>query len=101
MEQLKRRNRDLADVATGGDTKSQAAWSGLAEDELALNPDTPTVAAPGSMEKVMMLQARYAAGVPLWDKRDSSDHGPRQPAKALSAAALNESDNWSVGSLEI
>ncbi len=100
MEQLKRRSLNLADVATGGDTKSQAARIGLAEDDLVLNPDTPTVAAPGSMEKVMMLQARYAAGVPLWDKRDSSDHGQRQPATALSAKALNESVG-KVESLEI
>ena len=93
MEQLKRRSLNL-----GGDTTSQAAGIGLAEDDL--DPDTPTVAAPGSMEKVMMLQARYAAGVPLWDKRDSSDHGQRQPATALSAKALNESGG-KVESLEI
>ena len=91
MEQLKRRSLNLADVATGGDTKSQAARIGLAEDDLVLNPDTPTVAAPGSMEKVMMLHARYVAGVPLWDEQDSNDHS--QAASSLmrpSAGAVDE-----------
>ena len=90
MEQLKRRSLDLVDVATGGNTSSRADWIAPATDGLDLNPDTPTVAAPGSMEKVMMLQARYAAGVPLWDKRDSYDHD-RQPATALSATAVDNS----------
>ena len=78
-----------------GTVSADSPWA-----EVELDPETPTMAAPGSMEKVMMLQARYAAGVPLWDKRDSSDHGQRQPATALSAKALNESVG-KVESLEI
>ncbi len=36
----------------------------------------PTEAKPGSEDKVKMLSARYAAGVPLWHDRDCYDHGP-------------------------
>jgi hypothetical protein len=51
------------------------------EDELAFNftgvdPLDPTAAKPGSMDKVKMLAARYAAGVPLWHESDCYDHGP-------------------------
>lgn len=48
-------------------------------DELSLvgvNPLTPTEAKPGSEDKVRMLAARYAAGVPLWHDSDCYDHGP-------------------------
>jgi hypothetical protein len=40
------------------------------------DPLDPTGAKPGSEEKVRMLAARYAAGVPLWHDRDCYDHGP-------------------------
>ncbi len=36
----------------------------------------PTEAKPGSEDKVKMLSARYAAGVPLWHDSDCYDHGP-------------------------
>jgi hypothetical protein len=36
----------------------------------------PTEAKPGSEDKVRMLTARYAAGVPLWHDSDCYDHGP-------------------------
>ena len=36
----------------------------------------PTEAKPGSEDKVKMLSARYAAGVPLWHDEDCYDHGP-------------------------
>lgn len=36
----------------------------------------PTEAKPGSEDKVRMLTARYAAGVPLWHGEDCYDHGP-------------------------
>jgi len=39
-------------------------------------PLTPTEAKPGSEDKVRMLSARYAAGVPLWHGADCYDHGP-------------------------
>jgi hypothetical protein len=41
-----------------------------------VNPLSPTKAKPGSEEKVLMLAARYAAGMPLWHNNDCTDHGP-------------------------
>jgi hypothetical protein len=45
-------------------------------DALGINPAAPTAAKPGSEAKVIMLAARYAAGVPLWHESDCYDHGP-------------------------
>lgn len=47
-------------------------------NDVAMTPQEPTTAAPGSMEKVLTLRARYAAGMPLWNDEDRNDHGPRQ-----------------------
>ena len=44
--------------------------------ELGINPSSPTPAKPGSNQKVIMLAARYAAGLPLWHTSDCYDHGP-------------------------
>lgn len=41
-----------------------------------IDPMQPTSAKPGSEEKVLMLSARYAAGIPLWHNQDCYDHGP-------------------------
>jgi len=41
-----------------------------------VDPLNPTPAKPGSEAKVLMLAARYAAGLPLWHDRDCYDHGP-------------------------
>jgi hypothetical protein len=41
-----------------------------------VDPIRPTAAKPGSEAKVLMLAARYAAGLPLWHDRDCYDHGP-------------------------
>ncbi len=59
------------------------------EDFLAMgiDPVRPTHARPGSEEKVLMLSARYAAGVPLWHDSDCYDHGPRE--SELMGSALN------------
>jgi len=57
-----------------GTASTDDSWAGLPCTEVELDPETPTMAAPGSMEKVMMLHARYVAGVPLWDEQDSNDH---------------------------
>jgi hypothetical protein len=65
-----------------GAALNEVSWIGLGCSAVELDPETPTVAAPGSMEKVMMLQARYAAGVPLWDERDSYDHSDSAAAAA-------------------
>ena len=44
------------------------------EDDV--DPQIPTEAKPGSDDKVLMLAARYAAGLPLWHNSDRYDHGP-------------------------
>lgn len=43
---------------------------------LGVDPKIPTPAKPGSEDKVRMLAARYAAGLPLWHDEDCYDHGP-------------------------
>jgi hypothetical protein len=45
---------------------------------MGINPSSPTTARPGSEEKVLMLSARYAAGMPLWHEEDCYDHGPNE-----------------------
>ena len=39
-------------------------------------PAEATDAKPGSDNKVLMLAARYAAGLPLWHNSDRYDHSP-------------------------
>lgn len=48
---------------------------------LGIDPISPTEAKPGSEEKVVMLAARYAAGLPLWHNSDCVDHGPGNVAE--------------------
>jgi len=43
---------------------------------LGISPSEPTEAKPGSDDKVMMLAARYASGLPLWHDSDCYDHSP-------------------------
>lgn len=43
-------------------------------EALGIDPLKPTMAKPGSQEKVLTLAARYAAGVPLWHDEDCYDH---------------------------
>jgi len=45
-------------------------------EALGIDPKEPTIAKPGSEEKVLILAARYAAGVPLWHDSDCYEHGP-------------------------
>ena len=45
---------------------------------MGINPLKSTKAKPGTEEKVLMLSARYAAGLPLWHDRDCYDHGPKE-----------------------
>lgn len=47
---------------------------------LGIDPNSPTEAKPGSEQKVLMLAARYAAGLPLWHGDDRYDHGPGSKA---------------------
>lgn len=52
-------------------------------EALGIDPAAPTAAKPGSEEKVLMLAARYAAGVPLWHNKDCYDHGPGEAATRM------------------
>ena len=85
---------DLDDELTGYDASSEseddasdsvgfAEYEGLFDEEdfiaLGINPAQPTNAKPGSDDKVLMLAARYAAGLPLWHESDRYDHGPGEP----------------------
>ncbi|MCA9096103.1 MAG: hypothetical protein KDA68_21635 [Planctomycetaceae bacterium] len=45
---------------------------------MGIDPARPTKARPGSEAKVIMLSARYAAGLPLWNNDDCYEHGPRE-----------------------
>ena len=52
-------------------------------ENLGIDPVSPTEAKPGSEDKVMMLAARYAAGMPLWHDGDCYDHAPVLDAELL------------------
>jgi hypothetical protein len=54
----------------------EAVFEEIDFESLGIDPGAPTVAKPGSEEKVLMLAARYAAGVPLWHEKDCYDHSP-------------------------
>ena len=62
---------------------------------LGVDPAAPTAAKPGSEEKVMMLAALYAAGLPLWHSDDCYDHGPG------SVGNLFVDDELAVESVEV
>lgn len=68
---------DELDMNEAGDISD---YDGLFDEEdfiaLGINPGAPTAAKPGSEDKVQMLAARYAAGLPLWHDKDCYDHGP-------------------------
>ena len=83
-----------------GAASGDGPWAGLALNAVALDPETPTLPAPGSMEKVMMLQARYAAGVPLWDERDSYDHSDSTATQEVRGTASGPSRFPAAGAVE-
>lgn len=66
----------------GAETGKFVGEDGEVYDEnfsaMGVDPYIPTRAKPGSEEKVNMLAARYAAGVPLWHDEDCYDHGPAE-----------------------
>ncbi|MFO1093948.1 MAG: hypothetical protein U0992_11640 [Planctomycetaceae bacterium] len=69
------------DLAVGSELSFEEGDQEFADDALVLtgiDPLVPTEAKPGSEEKVRMLAARYAAGIPLWHDGDCYDHGPAQ-----------------------
>lgn len=74
-------------TAVEGDSEYGGEYSGDFEEidfgTLGINPSAPTTAKPGTEEKVLMLAARYAAGVPLWHDEDCYDHGPGQSLARL------------------
>jgi hypothetical protein len=76
-------DRDVNDEDSDGEV-GFAEYEGLFDEEdfiaLGINPAQPTNAKPGSDDKVLMLAARYAAGLPLWHDSDRYDHGPGEPA---------------------
>ena len=61
-------------VGEGGDYSDEYEEVDFAA--IGVDPALPTKAKPGSEEKVLMLAARYAAGLPLWHNGDCMDHGP-------------------------
>ena len=67
--------------STGIDESEYIGDFDSGEDEedyeaMGIDPFDPTGAKPGSVDKVVMLAARYAAGLPLWHDSDCYDHGP-------------------------
>lgn len=71
-------NPDL-DLAIGSELSSEEQDSSFEVEDFDFadcDPLSPTGAKPGSEDKVKMLAARYAAGVPLWHDSDCYDHGP-------------------------
>ena len=80
-------SEELEYAAVGTDTEFGSEYPGNFEeidfDSLGINPGAPTTAKPGTEEKVLMLAARYAAGVPLWHEEDCYDHGPGQSLARL------------------
>lgn len=61
--------------------ESEMSFEDIDFQALGIDPGAPTHAKPGSEEKVLMLAARYAAGVPLWHDRDCYDHGPGEASR--------------------
>jgi hypothetical protein len=73
---------DFEDHSIGGldfDLDENGATSDIEDFRaMGINPTRSTKAKPGTEEKVLMLSARYAAGLPLWHDRDCYDHGPKE-----------------------
>ena len=63
-------SEELEYAAVEGDSEFGGEYTADFEeidfDSLGIDPSAPTTAKPGTEEKVLMLAARYAAGVPLW-----------------------------------
>ena len=43
---------------------------------IGVDPTLPCIAPPGSMEKVLVLAARYRAGLPVWNPHDEKTQRP-------------------------
>lgn len=82
------------DLAVGSELSFEEGAGGYDSDDLVLigvDPLIPTEAKPGSEEKVRMLAARYAAGIPLWHDNDCYDHGPAQ-SEFLASTEMGEEE---------
>lgn len=66
---------------------NSVAFEEIDFDSLGIDPSEPTTAGPGTEEKILMLAARYAAGVPLWHAQDRKDQGPGQSFARLNRSA--------------
>jgi hypothetical protein len=64
----------------GDDTEQVEFYTEAEFRARGVDPLRPTPAKPGSEAKVLMLAARYAAGLPLWHDQDCYDHGPHAVA---------------------
>ncbi len=67
---------ELDDVDAGFASDEECEFPEIDFEALGIDPACPTEAKPGSEQKVVMLAARYAAGLPLWHDEDCIDHGP-------------------------
>ena len=67
---------DFVEDLVESEIVGEANFEEIDFESLGIDPGAPTVAKPGSEEKVLMLAARYAAGVPLWHEKDCYDHSP-------------------------
>ena len=92
---------DLDSFSPDGSFRPHGGDAGLEEVELAgvgegftdeadfiamgVEPARPTEAKPGSEDKVLVLAARYAAGLPLWHGDDCYDHAPDRFSGMLAA----------------
>ena len=78
---------DLVSAAGMDDDTLIADYDELFEEvdfeALGIKPGSPTAAKPGSEDKVVMLAARYSAGLPLWHDGDCYDHGPIKLADSM------------------
>ena len=69
------------DVLSDDDELDAEGYDDEDFEAMGLDPNLPTGAKPGSEAKVMMLAARYAHGLPLWNGEDCYDHGPGEREK--------------------
>lgn len=69
----------ILDIAVGAEIHWDDEGNELSLEDISnMDATSPTTAKPGSEDKVRMLAARYAAGIPLWHEEDCYDHGPSE-----------------------
>ncbi|GIX04569.1 MAG: hypothetical protein KatS3mg114_0438 [Planctomycetaceae bacterium] len=80
---LDHEGHDEEELESDYDGEELANFEDIDFAALGIDPTQPTSAKPGSEEKVLMLAARYAAGLPLWHEKDCYDHGPGETMARL------------------